>query len=315
MAAVDGFPMIGEVRKEPEATRNIGGNWHSDHSFDALPPLGSVLMARELPDYGGDTLFASMYAAYDALSDGLKKTLGGLQRRARQDARLCRASGRPPGQRRGKSQGRRAVRRPRGRASGHAPASGKRPQGSSSSIRLIRCASKAGPSRKAGRYWIICSACGAAGIHLPLPVARRLDGLLGQSLGLALRAQRLPWLATADASHLRQGRRIWLSEGGRRFYDFGFSFQQPRTSLLMVRSGARQCDASRTIEAPAHPSRRRIQVGYSRLEQLYCRSRVNPRSVRLLRMRSNLLRAPYFPGAPFTGLNFWMRFPSKTSVV
>jgi taurine dioxygenase len=78
MAAVDGFPMIGEVRKEPEATRNIGGNWHSDHSFDALPPLGAVLLARELPEYGGDTLFASMYAAYDALSDGLKKTLNGL---------------------------------------------------------------------------------------------------------------------------------------------------------------------------------------------------------------------------------------------
>jgi taurine dioxygenase len=71
--------MIAEVRKEPEATRNIGGNWHSDHSFDPLPPLGAVLMARELPDYGGDTLFASMYAAYDGLSDGLKKTLDGMR--------------------------------------------------------------------------------------------------------------------------------------------------------------------------------------------------------------------------------------------
>jgi taurine dioxygenase len=75
----DGFPMIAEVRKEPESTRNIGGNWHSDHSFDPLPPLGAVLLARELPEYGGDTLFASMYAAYDALSDGLKKTLEGLR--------------------------------------------------------------------------------------------------------------------------------------------------------------------------------------------------------------------------------------------
>jgi taurine dioxygenase len=79
MSTPDGFPMIGEVRKEAEATRNIGGNWHTDHSFDALPPLGAVLLARELPEYGGDTLFASMYAAYDALSDGLKKTLGGLR--------------------------------------------------------------------------------------------------------------------------------------------------------------------------------------------------------------------------------------------
>lgn len=75
----EGFPMIAEVRKEPEATRNVGGNWHSDHSFDPIPPLGAVLLARELPPYGGDTLFASMYAAYDALSDGLKKTLEGLR--------------------------------------------------------------------------------------------------------------------------------------------------------------------------------------------------------------------------------------------
>jgi len=73
-----GYPMICEVRKEPEATRNIGGNWHTDHCFDPDPPLGSILLARELPDYGGDTMFASMYAAYDALSDGLKKTLEGL---------------------------------------------------------------------------------------------------------------------------------------------------------------------------------------------------------------------------------------------
>jgi taurine dioxygenase len=75
----DGFPMICEVKKEPEETRNIGGNWHSDHAFDKEPPLGSVLLARELPDYGGDTMFASMYAAYDALSDGLKKTLQGMR--------------------------------------------------------------------------------------------------------------------------------------------------------------------------------------------------------------------------------------------
>jgi taurine dioxygenase len=75
----DGYPMICEVRKEPEETRNVGGKWHSDHSFDPAPPLGAVLLARELPDYGGDTMFASMYAAYDALSDGLKRTIEGLR--------------------------------------------------------------------------------------------------------------------------------------------------------------------------------------------------------------------------------------------
>jgi taurine dioxygenase len=76
---VDGYPMIAEVRKEPDQVGNIGGGWHTDHSYDQVPAMGSILYAREVPETGGDTLFASMYAAYDALSDGLKQTLQGLQ--------------------------------------------------------------------------------------------------------------------------------------------------------------------------------------------------------------------------------------------
>lgn len=76
---VDGYPMIAEVRKEPDQDKNIGGGWHTDHSYDAAPAMGSMLYAREVPESGGDTLFASMYAAYDALSDGLRRTLEGLQ--------------------------------------------------------------------------------------------------------------------------------------------------------------------------------------------------------------------------------------------
>ena len=72
-------PEIAEVRKEPDQTLNIGGGWHTDHSYDQVPAMGSILVARELPEFGGDTLFASMYAAYDALSDGLKDTLAGLR--------------------------------------------------------------------------------------------------------------------------------------------------------------------------------------------------------------------------------------------
>ena len=75
----DGCPEIAEVRKEPGQTKNIGGGWHTDHSYDQVPAMGSILLARELPPTGGDTLFASMYAAYDALSDGLKATLAGLR--------------------------------------------------------------------------------------------------------------------------------------------------------------------------------------------------------------------------------------------
>mgnify|MGYP000884080044 CR=1 FL=1 len=75
---VEGHPRIAEVRKDPDQVLNIGSGWHTDHSYDVAPALGSILYAREVPPYGGDTLFASMYAAYDALSDGLKRTLEGL---------------------------------------------------------------------------------------------------------------------------------------------------------------------------------------------------------------------------------------------
>lgn len=78
-AHAEGHREIALVTKEPEQTKNIGGGWHTDHSYDAAPALGSVLYALEVPPAGGDTLFSSMYAAYDALSDGLKHTLAGLR--------------------------------------------------------------------------------------------------------------------------------------------------------------------------------------------------------------------------------------------
>ena len=74
-----GYPEIAEVRKAETQFVNIGGGWHTDHSYDAVPAMGSILVARELPPVGGDTLFASMGAAYDALSDGLKATLATLR--------------------------------------------------------------------------------------------------------------------------------------------------------------------------------------------------------------------------------------------
>jgi len=76
---VEGHPRIAEVRKEPDQKYAIGEGWHTDHSYDQIPALGSILLAKELPNHGGDTLFANMYLAYDALSDGLKKILGGLE--------------------------------------------------------------------------------------------------------------------------------------------------------------------------------------------------------------------------------------------
>jgi taurine dioxygenase len=78
-AHAEGYPEIALVAKEPDQTANIGGGWHTDHSYDEIPALGSMLYARAVPVTGGDTLFASMYAAYDALSDQLKQTLRGLR--------------------------------------------------------------------------------------------------------------------------------------------------------------------------------------------------------------------------------------------
>ena len=78
-AAHPAFPQIAMVAKEKDQKDNIGGGWHTDHSYDFEPALGSILVARELPDAGGDTLFASMYAPYDALSDAMKTKLQGMR--------------------------------------------------------------------------------------------------------------------------------------------------------------------------------------------------------------------------------------------
>lgn len=76
---VESHPQIAEVRKEPTQKINIGSKWHTDHSYDTVPAMGSVLVARETPSTGGDTVFANMLLAYETLSDGLKHTLCGLQ--------------------------------------------------------------------------------------------------------------------------------------------------------------------------------------------------------------------------------------------
>ncbi|HKV14084.1 MAG TPA: TauD/TfdA family dioxygenase [Reyranella sp.] len=71
-------PMITPVIKLEHERHNFGGIWHSDTTYLAEPPMGSMLLAREVPPYGGDTMFANQYLAYEALSDGLRKTLDGL---------------------------------------------------------------------------------------------------------------------------------------------------------------------------------------------------------------------------------------------
>ena len=74
-----GHPEVIEVKKLEHERVNFGGVWHSDTTYLEEPPMGSMLFAVEVPKAGGDTLFANMYAAYDALSDGMKDFLAGLK--------------------------------------------------------------------------------------------------------------------------------------------------------------------------------------------------------------------------------------------
>ena len=74
---IEGFPEIIAVAKLEHEKSNFGGIWHSDTTYLQQPPMGSMLVAREIPPYGGDTLFANQYLAYEALSAGMKRFLDG----------------------------------------------------------------------------------------------------------------------------------------------------------------------------------------------------------------------------------------------
>ena len=92
VACMPDHPNIIEVRKDAdESGINFGGRWHSDFSFQETPPSLTLLNARTVPEAGGDTLYADMYSAYDALSDGMKTMLEG--RRAVHSARRSYGTG------------------------------------------------------------------------------------------------------------------------------------------------------------------------------------------------------------------------------
>jgi taurine dioxygenase len=79
--SIEGYPEIQIVRREANesGTYVVGENWHSDSTFLETPPLGVVMRAIDVPEFGGDTLFANMYLAYEALSDKMKAILATLK--------------------------------------------------------------------------------------------------------------------------------------------------------------------------------------------------------------------------------------------
>ena len=78
-AGMQADPEIVMIRREPGDTRVVGEDWHTDTTMMATPPMGAILFALEVPPYGGDTLFANQYRAYEALSDEMKRLIGGLR--------------------------------------------------------------------------------------------------------------------------------------------------------------------------------------------------------------------------------------------
>ncbi|MDA9314160.1 TauD/TfdA family dioxygenase [Alphaproteobacteria bacterium] len=75
---IEGHPEILYINAGPDTSRVNGDDWHSDVSCDQEPPMGSILRIFETPNNGGDTLFSSMYAAYEALSEPMKRFLDPL---------------------------------------------------------------------------------------------------------------------------------------------------------------------------------------------------------------------------------------------
>ena len=73
-----GQPALMIVTADKDSPRANGEGWHTDVSCDEIPPMGSILYIKECPPEGGDTLFANMYAAYDALSERMQNYLLGL---------------------------------------------------------------------------------------------------------------------------------------------------------------------------------------------------------------------------------------------
>ena len=76
---VEDRPYVIRVIKEPRDQLNFANAWHSDLSYLHEPPAYTLLHAREVPDFGGDTVWSNQYLAYETLSPGLRETLAGLR--------------------------------------------------------------------------------------------------------------------------------------------------------------------------------------------------------------------------------------------
>jgi alpha-ketoglutarate-dependent taurine dioxygenase len=186
LKGLDGFPEITPVIKLEHERVNFGGIWHSDTAYLERPPMASMLLAREVPPQGGDTLFANMYLAYESLSEGMRRLLDGLigvNSSARADVSKTRED-------RLKDAAREDAAR---EYVAEHPVVRTHPETGRKALYVNRghTARFAGMTEEESAARIPLRAPDAARVHLPLPLGGRLAGAVGQSLRPALPAQRL----------------------------------------------------------------------------------------------------------------------------
>jgi alpha-ketoglutarate-dependent taurine dioxygenase len=169
-----GRPELMIIHADKDSPRANGEGWHTDVSCDVEPPMGSILYIKKCPPKGGDTLFASMYAAYDALSDRMKTYLDGLT--AIHDGEsVYRGLYKNFGvSREGEVSAR--------RASGGAHPSGHAQEGTLCESRLHPRPGRRAARRERRHPELPLPAHGEPAVPVPLPLAGELDRLLGQPL-------------------------------------------------------------------------------------------------------------------------------------
>ena len=202
------FPEIIPVIKLEHEKTNFGGIWHSDTSYLEAPPMGTMLVAREVPPHGGDTMFANTYLAYEMLSDGMKRLLDGLiaiNTSAKADVSRTR-----------EDRVHQSVREDAKKEYvGEHPVVRTHPETGRKALYINVGHTLRFKDMSVEESTPILDyplpAPGAARVHLPLQLAPGLAGVLGQSLRAAQPGQRLPRLSPRHAPHHAGRRQAALS--------------------------------------------------------------------------------------------------------
>ena len=215
MKGLDGHPEIFELVKKEDDKRVFGNRWHSDQMYTPIPAKATILYAKQLPPVGGDTIFADLYAAYDALSDGMKAMLAGVrtfnngENKARYGG-LSRAEWYKTASTGGMGNKVHDDGAPDAEVIAEHPLIRTHPETGRKALYIgdqtERFAGMTDRGKQAAAG-LPDGACAPAGIHLPLPLARRLARALGQPLHHALRGRRLRRPAPGHAPVDDQGRR------------------------------------------------------------------------------------------------------------